>query len=620
MAKRLLRFTYIKKNATILSIMALGMMIFLGGLINLSGSISDPSDIDTTLIKEDESRGLGYDNDSNNSSPGGIMDNYHAQHSVVGANAAPSANSPTIDTPQTIDWNKVPPHLRGYYSKTFGLSPAEIEKGSVIYRKEADDYEQSQFSNKEQAKAIQSIGQEAVLGFRPVTGRDYHAQGELNKELTGNTSNGGGFSGPMLGKEAFDSQEEQQLGISQGSSGGRGVDSEEQKRLDAQEAALVKASTAEADARKRRQDEVARLRASAGLTGSYYPEQKGASGAESENVASSGEEAQQQAADEEAKENIELARQKMKEEAEAAQHAAGVSNLLETGSSEASPPKRSGEAEAMEKMKEEIRLRNEEMAREQEKERLQAAENAKREEEAARQQELARQQAAEKAARLKLEYAQQLEEEERLKTSGSVAQQLLIKYAHIPFKEQTQPLPGEEKPNSPAQEPQQPQETPQIKQENPSQNNDLSEWRNDVNAKFHERLKADQKVDHTAPKQQEQQPPAPQQSSLLTEKPRQQEKLSEETNYRLRIANGELDFNEWRSKMKQELHNRLQAERAKNAPPQPSPDEVKNKVTQKLEEVEQAQNDVLSGKSTDLDSIVSLQKELSELLALMGAG
>jgi hypothetical protein len=43
-------------------------------------------------------------------------------------------------------------------------------------------------------------------------------------------------------------------------------------------------------------------------------------------------------------------------------------------------------------------------------------------------------------------------------------------------------------------------------------------------------------------------------------------------------------------------------------------------VSQKMSEVENAQNAVMSGESSDLDSIASLQKELSELLALMGGG
>ena len=644
MTQRLLRITHLKKNATLLSIMALGMMIFIGGAINLSESI-----VEDVVMKE-ESRGLGYDIENNahekrssvpEVSGGGIMDNYHphtqAKTPVDGKDSSE----------QTIDWNKVPPHLRGYYSKTFGQIPSDssVSQNTISYRKEQDDYEHTQFSNREQAKAIQSIGQEAVLGYRPQNGRDYHAQGELNKELTSSSSGGTmGFSGPMLGKDAFDSQEEELSGVSQLGGGGlRGVelqqqqqqqqvpiqsqviDSEEQKRLAAQEAALAKTSTAEDDARKKRLDELAQLRASAGLTGDYYSKQQSASAAlgiesgqnlESQQLA---EDPQQQAA----------AEQRMKEDAEAAQKKAEESQQVAAPPVAISP--KDSEADAMAKMKEEIRQRNEEAARQQEEKKKREEEKRQREEAAAREQEVARQQAAEKAARLKLEYAQEQLEEEKLK-HGSMAQQLMAKYAHVPFKEQIKSPPAEKKPkpsvpmaSSQEQQPAQQQQVPaqaEPVQEQPSQNlPDLSEWRNDVNSKFVERLKADEKVDHTAPKPQPQaQPQSSHQVSLLTEKPRVQEKPAEETNYRLQIANGELPFDVWRAKMKEKLHSQIMAERAKNAPPEPSAAEVKEMVSQKMEEVEQAQNAVMTGQSSDLESISSLQKELSELLSLMGGG
>lgn len=197
-----------------------------------------------------------------------------------------------------------------------------------------------------------------------------------------------------------------------------------------------------------------------------------------------------------------------------------------------------------------------------------------------------------------------------------------MKYAHVPFKEQTQSPPVEEKP---AEQRQNEQETASVQssqeqQPSPEDGSNLSEWRTDINAKFQERIKADEKVDHSAPREQSN---GSHQISLLTEKPRQQEKPAEETNYRLQLVNGEISFDEWRSKIKEKLHNEIVNEKAKNAPqlsPKVSPAEVKERVSQKMDEVEQAQNAVLNGERTDLESISSLQKELSELLALMGGG
>ncbi|KAL7514839.1 hypothetical protein ACHAXN_012341 [Cyclotella atomus] len=665
-----LRISHIKKNATILSIMALGMMIFIGGAINLTGSITAEETV--VNVKGGDSSGtrgldLDYNRDAdvivdNNTGAaaggGGIMDNVHHSKSKV-------VSGPISDQ---IDWNKVPPHLRGYYSKAFGNTnqgqaanhnPASSEITQIKYRNEGgidNDYEHSQFSNKAQALAIQSIGQEAVLGYRPFKKeeRDYHQQGLLNQEFTAENGGGGGFSGPLVGKDAFVEAEEGPLpNQHQGASPQQGhglsssaiVDnSEEEKRLAAQEAALQKAATAEVDARKRRQDELAQLRASAGLTGGYYTE------GQVPRQPSVEEGRQQQQKEEEAKHQIELVREQMKQEAEVAQQP--QVELQSAENAPLLPAPKDGEAAAEEEARhreeekrrqaeaaaqqEDARHREEEKRREaeaaaqQEEARHREEEKRLREELAAREQQLARQQAEEKANRLKLEYAQQLAEEERQK-NGSPAEQLMSKYVSVPFEEQTKSVPVEEKMENPPPQveqqepPQQQQKPPQQQplpptQEQPPQNlPDISEWRTAITAKFHERFKADEKVDHTAippPGQAK----SPHQTSLLTEKPRQQEKPEQETNYRLQIANGELSFDEWRSMMAKKLHALIMAEHAKNAPPEPSPSEVKEKVSQKMEEVEQAQNAVMAGESTDLESITALQKELSELLSLLGGG
>ncbi|KAL3804556.1 hypothetical protein ACHAWO_005451 [Cyclotella atomus] len=666
-----LRISHIKKNATILSIMALGMMIFIGGAINLTGSITAEETV--VNVKGGDSSGtrgldLDYNRDAdvivdNNTGAaaggGGIMDNVHHSKSKV-------VSGPISDQ---IDWNKVPPHLRGYYSKAFGNAnqgqaanhnPASSEITQIKYRNEGgidNDYEHSQFSNKAQALAIQSIGQEAVLGYRPFKKeeRDYHQQGLLNQEFTAENGGGGGFSGPLVGKDAFAEAEEGPLpNQHQGASPQQGhglssaaiVDnSEEEKRLAAQEAALQKAATAEVDARKRRQDELAQLRASAGLTGGYYTE-----GQVPRQPSVEEGRRQQQQKEEEAKHQIELVREQMKQEAEVAQQP--QVELQSAENAPLLPAPKDGEAAAEEEARhreeekrrqaeaaaqqEDARHREEEKRREaeaaaqQEEARHREEEKRLREELAAREQQLARQQAEEKANRLKLEYAQQLAEEERQK-NGSPAEQLMSKYVSVPFEEQTKSVPVEEKMENPPPQveqqepPQQQQKPPQQQpppptQEQPPQNlPDISEWRTAITAKFHERFKADEKVDHTAippPGQAK----SPHQTSLLTEKPRQQEKPEQETNYRLQIANGELPFDEWRSMMAKKLHALIMAEHAKNAPPEPSPSEVKEKVSQKMEEVEQAQNAVMAGESTDLESITALQKELSELLSLLGGG
>ena len=655
LTKRLLKFTYLKKNATLLSIMALGVMIFMGGMINITGTMRIEEDVDASLrggsSGADDARGLGYDNNSVLSSSGGIMSsNYHPSNNdmhPMSKNINESSNKldynaksitgdsvSTTSQQQQIDWDKVPPHLRGYYAKTFGPPPNENGKGDSMvasYRKEVDDYEQSQFANKEQAKAIQSIGQEAVLGFRPMTGRDYHAQGELNKELTG----GGMVVGHDPSALGMDSEEQKRLAASQPISseetsllrGGNQpdyqqlpaveIDSEEQKRLAAQEAALTKTSTAESDARQRRQDELALLRASAGLTGSYYsePQEKSSSQSmmkspqqteeaqphttsEQEPIISSiqdvlestqqvektqqqvaepqsifsiendvespqqSDETQQQPLDDDVKQKIE----RMKEY-NAQKMAQG-----EKVNYEVSEKQKRAEDEALVKLTEQLRQRKEEPARWE----------------------------VEKAEEEHQEWVKKVkaEEEKQRQQNGSQAQRLMDKYTNVSFLEQTgSQVQPKDDPNSP----------------------DLSIWRSDANAKFHERFKAQEKVDHTAPKKESLQSGV----SLLTEKPRQQDKPTEETNYRLRIAKGDLPFDEWRSMMKEKLHNEIQKERAKNSPPppqQPSPHEVKDKVSQKMEEVEQAQNAVMNGESSDLSSINALQKELSELMQLMGGG
>ncbi|KAL3793020.1 hypothetical protein HJC23_003028 [Cyclotella cryptica] len=687
-SKRLHKFNSIKKNATLLSVLTMGVMIFIGASLSIS-EIPNETTAEGSIRLEEEARGLGYEHDTNAQSASGlgIMDNIHPplQAGVpilpAGSSAshASSQSDPQSASSQQVDWNKVPPHLRGYYSKTFGpppssegggggniFDPAYGPNNSYSGQQQRQDvleseYEKSQFANAQAAMAIQSIGKEAVLGFRPMTGRDYHAQGDLNKELTsagmgtsvvenggfqsdgsggGGGGGGGGFSGPMLKKEDFVMQEEQQLrGQQQQRKNDPPMDSEEQKRLAAQEAALSKASTAEDDARKKREEEVVRLRASAGLTGYYYPQKEGTSSAAvvpavGANVDDTEKQEEQAAAaavaaaaEEDVKQKLELVRQRMKEEAEATQkkeeEARQKAEDEARKRAEDDARQQNAEAEAKQKLEEEARQRNENEARQQE-------ESRQREEEAARQQEMARQEAAEEAAKQKLEMLrQQKAEEERQKNSQpSLAQELLKKYLNVPFREQTKSEQGNEESVPPLPPPQplsdkQPDLVPSAPQQTQEQNQPFDKPAQDI-------PNEQQPVQHDQPQQQEkQEPPGQTHNKSEPEAPKQQQPPQQQgqspphqpAQLRIQVENGQLSFDDWRSKMKQKLHNQIQEESKKNAPPPPPPPsqaEIKDKVSQKMEQVEQAQSAIMKGESTDLDSIASLQKELSELLALMG--
>ncbi|KAL7479205.1 hypothetical protein ACHAW6_004945 [Cyclotella cf. meneghiniana] len=671
--KRLQKFNSIKKNAALLSILTMGVIIFIGACFSLS-EIPNGS----TAEAEEEARSLGYENDGTASSSFslGIMDNIHPHPQAAApiiaagnyASKTSSQSDPQAASSQQIDWNKVPPHLRGYYSRTFGPPPSS--NGAVntfndaaygpnnsyngLQDSQESEYERSQFANAQAAMAIQSIGKEAVLGFRPMTGRDYHAQGELNKELTsagmgsggidsgGFHSDAGGFSGPMLRKEEFVMQEEQQLWgqQQQKKKNDQPMDSEEQKRIAAQEAALSKASTAEDDARKKREEEVMRLRATAGLTGFYYPQKEGvSSAAEAPAVGANADDAAKQekqpdsdavvaaAEAEDVKQKLELVRQRMKEEAEAAQkkdedarqQAEAAQKKEEDARQQAEDEARQqkAEIEAKQKLEEETRQRNEDDSRQQE-------EARKREEEAARQQEMARQEAAEKAAKQKLEMLQEQKAEEvrQRNSRPSFAQELLTKYLNVPFQEQTTEVSAPLPPPPPAEK--QPDNVPSGQQPIPEQKKPLDKPEQGLPSVSNEQ----QPVQHDQPQQQDQQSPSQTQNQPPPETPKQpqppqqgQPPPQQSAQLRLQVQNGQLSFDDWRTKMKQKLHNQIQEDGKKNAPPpppKPSQAEIKDQVSQKMEEVEQAQSAVLKGESTDLDSIASLQKELSELLAIMG--
>ena len=118
---------------------------------------------------DNPTRGLGMNHDMRPPSMG-IMHNVPHQEMLkrggVNGDNMNGAPSQSVENGQVVDWDKVPPHLRGYYSKVFGVQPGGGRSG----QQQQQQQQQAGMSSPEMqrqadlaaAQAIQSIGNEAI--------------------------------------------------------------------------------------------------------------------------------------------------------------------------------------------------------------------------------------------------------------------------------------------------------------------------------------------------------------------------------------------------------------------------------------------------------------------------
>lgn len=98
----------------------------------------------------------------------GIMHNVPHQEMLkrgggVNGDNMNGAPSQLVENGQVVDWDKVPPHLRGYYSKVFGVQPGGGRSGQQQQQQQAGmSPEMQRQADLAAAQAIQSIGNEAI--------------------------------------------------------------------------------------------------------------------------------------------------------------------------------------------------------------------------------------------------------------------------------------------------------------------------------------------------------------------------------------------------------------------------------------------------------------------------
>jgi len=165
------RFQYLKRNTAILAMLSLMMLATI--ISYYEAFFGAPNN----GYNDDSTRGLGVEHDMRPPAMG-LMDNVPHQAMLkgsvgTGVNNGGAGNNimgggsgalpPLVENGQVVDWDKVPPHLRGYYSKVFG-----VQGGA-----NAGQQQQAMMQNAQQAQvqpddpnaagqAIQSIGNEAI--------------------------------------------------------------------------------------------------------------------------------------------------------------------------------------------------------------------------------------------------------------------------------------------------------------------------------------------------------------------------------------------------------------------------------------------------------------------------
>jgi len=168
------RFKYLKRNTAILAILSLMMLATIGSYYDAFFEASNNG-------YNEDSRGLGIEHDMRPPAMG-LMDNVPHQAMLKGSVGSGVNNNdaggnnimgggsgvlpPLVENGQVVDWDKVPPHLRGYYSKVFG-----VQGGANAGQQQQQQQAMMQSTQQAQvhpddpnaaAQAIQSVGNEAI--------------------------------------------------------------------------------------------------------------------------------------------------------------------------------------------------------------------------------------------------------------------------------------------------------------------------------------------------------------------------------------------------------------------------------------------------------------------------
>jgi len=218
------RFQYLKRNAAILAVLSLMMLVTIG---SYSGAFFGAS---ANANNADSARGLGIEHDMRPPAMG-LMDNVPHQAMLkgsvgAGVNSNGAGNNimggsgglpPLVENGKVVDWDKVPPHLRGYYSKVFGVQGggnAGLQQQQQ-QKQQQQQQQQAMMQNTQQmqvqqedpnaaAQAIQSIGNEAIgaEGSFKVPTLEQHEFQQHIQEIEGAV--------PFLGQQQQQQQEQQQ--------------------------------------------------------------------------------------------------------------------------------------------------------------------------------------------------------------------------------------------------------------------------------------------------------------------------------------------------------------------------------------------------------------------------
>eukprot|EP00984_Skeletonema_dohrnii_P013906 scaffold5821_cov167-Skeletonema_dohrnii-CCMP3373.AAC.6 len=216
------RFQYLKRNTAILAVLSLMMLVTIG---SYSGAFFGAS---ANANNSDSARGLGIEHDMRPPAMG-LMDNVPHQAMLKGGVGAGVNNNgagnnimsgggglpPLVENGKVVDWDKVPPHLRGYYSKVFGVQGG----GSAGLQQQQQQQQQAMMQNTQQmqvqqedpnaaAQAIQSIGNEAIgaEGSFKVPTLEQHEFQQHIQEIEGAVP----FLGQQQQQEQMQQQQEQQ--------------------------------------------------------------------------------------------------------------------------------------------------------------------------------------------------------------------------------------------------------------------------------------------------------------------------------------------------------------------------------------------------------------------------
>jgi len=213
------RFQYLKRNAAILAVLSLMMLVTIG---SYSGAFFGAS---ANANNADSARGLGIEHDMRPPAMG-LMDNVPHQAMLKGSvgagmNSNGAGNNimggsgglpPLVENGKVVDWDKVPPHLRGYYSKVFGVQGGG---NAGLQQQQQQQQQQAMMQNNQQmqvqqddpnaaAQAIQSIGNEAIgaEGSFKVPTLEQHEFQQHIQEIEGAV--------PFLGQQQQQEQMQQQ--------------------------------------------------------------------------------------------------------------------------------------------------------------------------------------------------------------------------------------------------------------------------------------------------------------------------------------------------------------------------------------------------------------------------